>query len=529
MWTTVGSLSSIVRGVTYNKSVVRDAPDERLIPVLRATNIQDAELILISDLVYVPVSFVSQEQRLQQGDVVICTSSGSKSLVGKTGQLNRDWYGSFGAFCAVARFTSEIDPRYGGYFFEAPLYREVIRDKAAGVNINNLRHGDIEEIAFPLPPLAEQRRIVAAIETQLTRLDAGVASLKAAQAKLRRYRTAVLKAACEGRLVAQDANDEPAEALLRRILGDRGQGTGNRGRRSAGIASIEGGHKEGGHKEGGHKARPDAAQPSESQRVGAPLVGALNANNDLPALPQGWVWASIDQLSIVVRGASPRPAGDPKYFGGTIPWITVGSLTADSGTPYLTSVKDFVTEAGKEASRYIEPDTLLLTNSGATLGVPKITLIGGCINDGSVALLHVDYPLKLYLYYFLASITADLRNINQGAAQPNLNTGIVKAIVIPLPPLAEQRRIVAEVERRLSVVSTLEATVAANLRRAERLRQSILKRAFAGKLVPQDPGDEPASALLERVRGDRGQGTGDRGKGTGGGRRGRTKKAAGDG
>ncbi len=189
---------------------------------------------------------------------------------------------------------------------------------------------------------------------------------------------------------------------------------------------------------------------------------------------------SIDQLSNVVRGASPRPAGDPKYFGGSIPWITVGPITADK-KPYLTAVPETVTEEGKERSRYIEPDTLLLTNSGATLGVPKITLIGGCINDGVAALLDVGQQLKLYLLYFLDTRTGLLRGVNQGAAQPNLNTSIIKAINVPLPPQQEQERIVAEVERRLSVIEELEAAVKANLTRADRLRQSILQRAFIGE------------------------------------------------
>jgi type I restriction enzyme, S subunit len=146
-----------------------------------------------------------------------------------------------------------------------------------------------------------------------------------------------------------------------------------------------------------------------------------------------------------------------------------------------------------------------LTNSGATLGVPKITKIGGCINDGSVALLYVDYPLKLYLYYFLSSITKKLRAINQGAAQPNLNTGIVKAILIPLPPLTEQKEITEEVEHNLSVIEQLEKTINVNLKRAERLRQTILKQAFEGKLVPQDPNDEPAEKLLERIKAEKAQ------------------------
>jgi len=91
--------------------------------------------------------------------------------------------------------------------------------------------------------------------------------------------------------------------------------------------------------------------------------------------------------------------------------------------------------------------------------VPKITLIGGCINDGVAALLDVPYPLKLYLLYFLRTQTERLRGVNQGAAQPNLNTTIIKSIDVSIPPVSEQTRIVAEVERRLSVVEELEAVV----------------------------------------------------------------------
>lgn len=162
--------------------------------------------------------------------------------------------------------------------------------------------------------------------------------------------------------------------------------------------------------------------------------------------------------------------------------ITVGPLTADE-SDYLHSVPDGLTLEGKERSRYIEPETLLLTNSGATLGVPKITLIGGCINDGVAALLGVEHPLKRYLVTFLRTKTSSMRRINQGAAQPNLNTSIIKATVVPLPPEAEQHRIMAEVDRRLSLLRETEAQVDATLKRAERLRQSVLQRAFTNPSV----------------------------------------------
>ncbi len=291
------------------------------------------------------------------------------------------------------------------------------------------------------------RRIVVEIEKQFSRLDEAVTNLKRVKVNLKRYKAAVLKAAVEGKLTEEWRKAHPdvesASELLNRILAER-------------RAKWNGKSK---YKE------PQAAGPA-----------------GLPRLPEGWNWVVIEQLSNVVRGASPRPAGDPKYFGGNIPWITVGPITADHNS-YLKSVPETVTEAGRERSRYIEPETLLLTNSGATLGVPKITLIGSCINDGVAALLDVDYPLKLYLLYFLHSQTTRLRGVKQGAAQPNLNTAIIKAIKVPLPPLAEQERIVSEVERRLSVVHELEAQISANLQRAERFRQSILHRAFEGKLL----------------------------------------------
>jgi type I restriction enzyme, S subunit len=342
------------------------------------------------------------------------------------------------------------------------------------VSLNNIR--------CPLPPLPEQRRIVEKVDELLSDLDAGVAALKRAQARLKKYRAAVLMAAVSGDLTAEwraaHPNTEPASKLLDRILAERRQKWG-----AAQVAKFA----------ASGKILPKTWQ--EKYEEPSPVT-------EVPPdqLPPGWCWASIDQLSKVVRGASPRPAGDPRFFGGGhTSWITVGALTADEGI-YLRSVTESLTEAGREASRFIEPETLLLTNSGATLGVPKITLIGGCINDGSVALLDVYHPLKLYLFFFLKGQTKRLRSINQGAAQPNLNTGIVKSLVVPLPPLVEQEVINQEVEQRLSVLDATEDYIAASLTRSSRLRQSILKEAFAGRLVPQDPSDEPASALIERIR-----------------------------
>jgi type I restriction enzyme S subunit len=476
---TLGDVLRIIRGVSYKKEQASSAPRASFMPLLRATNI-GMELDF-DDLVYVPTSCVDQEQMLVAGDIVVASSSGSKTVVGKASRLTADWHGSFGAFCMGLRVVPPVDSQYICYFMQTHEYRHQISELASGSNINNLRRDHIESFPFRLAPLPEQHRIVATIEELFSHLDAAVASLQRAKANLKRYRASVLKSAVEGRLTEDWRKEHPqaedGQMLLDRILRERRE----KWERDQ-LAKFKENGKE-----------PPKNWQSKYEEPAAPDA------SELPELPEGWVWATVEQLSVVVRGSSPRPAGDPRYFGGSVPWITVGPITADN-EPYLKDVPEGLTEEGRENSRFIEPHTLLLTNSGATLGVPKITLIGGCINDGVAALLETDYPLKLYLLYFLHTQTTKLRGVNQGAAQPNLNTSIIKAIWAPLPSLAEQEQIVALVEERFSQIDAAAKTIDAELTRAKRLRQSILKRAFEGKLVPQDPSDEPASVLLQRIK-----------------------------
>ena len=364
------------------------------------------------------------------------------ATVGKLGVLTRA-AATNQAVCAIFP-PPELETKF--LFWYLRHRRADLIAQAVGGAQPNISQAILRSLDLAVPPLEEQRRIVAEIEKQFSRLDEAVANLKRVKANLKRYKAAVLKAAVEGRLVPTEAelarcegrSYETGAQLLQRILeARRGQWKG------------KGTYKE-------------------------PV--ALHTTL-LPEVSDGWCWASLEQLSVVVRGGSPRPAGDPRYFGGPVPWITVGPITADE-SEYLRHVPEGLTIEGKERSRFIEPQTLLLTNSGATLGVPKISLIGGCINDGVAALLDVDYPLKLYLLYFLRTKTHSMRRINQGAAQPNLNTSIIKATAVPLPPTAEQHRIVAEVDRRLSLVEEVEAEVEANLWRVNNLRQSVLRQAF---------------------------------------------------
>ncbi len=219
-------------------------------------------------------------------------------------------------------------------------------------------------------------------------------------------------------------------------------------------------------------------------------------------LPKRWKWVKIDEISNVVRGGSPRPAGDPKYYGGNIPFLKVRDITKDTGI-YIYTYEFTIKEAGLHKTRQIKPNTLLLSNSGATLGVPKICMINATMNDGIAAFLDLDKRSNLYLFYFWLSKTKELRNINMGAAQPNLNTDIIENYLVPYCSFEEQQQIVQVLERYFSLCDKLEVTINQNIVQLATLRQSILKKAFSGKLVPQDNLDEPASKLLERIRKER--------------------------
>jgi type I restriction enzyme S subunit len=204
----------------------------------------------------------------------------------------------------------------------------------------------------------------------------------------------------------------------------------------------------------------------------------------LGKIPRHWGLKRFGYISAVVRGASPRPAGDGRYFDGDfIPWITVGDLTKDQQV-YLTSTESMLTQAGAEQSRVIPEGTLVLSNSGATLGVPKILSLTGCANDGVLAFLDLDCNAsKQFLYYYLTSLTENLRDrVRQGSGQPNLNTDIVKALPVPWPGKDEQVEIAGYVSKenlKLDELTT-EANRAIDL--LQERRTALISAAVTGKI-----------------------------------------------
>lgn len=155
----LSEFAEVIRGVSFDKSQVFDSPGKNLVPILRAGNIQDS-LLTDSDLVFVPAQLVSPEQHMRRGDLAVCMSSGSPAIVGKSAHLEGDWAGSVGAFCAIVRFGEELHHRLGSYWFRGSAFMQWRDNNAKGANIQNLRRTELEKLPIPIPPLAEQERIV---------------------------------------------------------------------------------------------------------------------------------------------------------------------------------------------------------------------------------------------------------------------------------------------------------------------------------------------------------------------------------
>lgn len=199
-------------------------------------------------------------------------------------------------------------------------------------------------------------------------------------------------------------------------------------------------------------------------------------------VPEHWVVSKFGYHSLVVRGGSPRPAGDPTLFNGDFsPWVTVAEITKDDEV-YLTNTATHLTKKGSDQCRVFSKGTLVISNSGATLGVPKILSIDANANDGVVGFEHLNINSE-YAYYYLSTLTEGLRDrIKQGSGQPNLNTDIIKDIIIPIPPAAESLEIVQHIKniRRKFFLLTEKATSAIGLMKER--KTALISAAVTGKI-----------------------------------------------
>ena len=391
------------------------------------------------------------------------------------------------AFC-VLRSNGAVAPPF--------LFHQVLRESfidevpTYGTSPPSAREDEFLKRRIPLAPLPEQHRIVAKIESLFAKLDEGVAALKRARANLERYRASVLKAAVEGRLTErwrrENPPEETGEELLRRILAER--------RKLWEIEQLA--------KFAAKGRKPPANWKKKYKEPRTPDTAKL------PQLPEGWCWATVDQVGTVgsgiTKGGKKRDA-----IRRAVPYLRVANV--QRGHLDLSVMKTILA-SDAEIRRYSLKSGDVLFNEGGD----RDKLGRGWVWSGDLAeCLHQNHVFRVrpflrdYSSEFLSRYGNSagqewfFRRATQSVNLASINQTVLRSLPVPLPPLREQQHIVRRLANALGSAGTAGTEFTRQLNRATILRQSILKRAFEGRLVPQDPNDEPAAVLLERIRSER--------------------------
>lgn len=382
---------------------------------------------------------------------------------------------------AAIRGLSGIEPLFILYLMRS--YEDELAGRGVGTTFNAITGNQLKTFEIPLPPLPEQHRIVSKIEELFTKLDAGINELHKAQSQLKRYRQSVLKAAFEGKLTeawrAEDQEKiEPASVLLKRILKEQ--------REKWETEQLE-------------QMQAKGKMPKDDKWKAKYKEPVAPDTSDLPELPKGWMWTTLPQIGELNRGKSKhRPRNAPFLYGGRYPFVQTGDIRHANGL--IRHYNLTYSEEGLKQSRLWPAGTLCITIA-ANIADTAILGFDACFPDSVAGFLPERGQCNIYFVeFFFRTAKEALERYAPATAQKNINLAILKDLAIPFPPLAEQNLIAQEINRYLSVADEVEKTITVELKRAEQLRQSILKKAFSGKLVPQDPNDEPASALLERIK-----------------------------
>ena len=295
-------------------------------------------------------------------------------------------------------------------------------------------------------------------------------------------RQKILDLAIRGKLVPQDPNDEPASVLLERIRAEKQKMV----------------------KEGKLKAK-------DIKNESIIYVGEDNLHyekfadgsvkyieKEIPFdLPEGWAWARLKDIGKWKSGATPSRKC-LEYYDGDIPWVKTGDLNDD----YIRDVPEKISEkALKETSVSLIPgDTVLIAMYGATIGKLGITTCDVTTNQACCACCSLNGLSRDFLFYFLMQYKSEFVAMGVGGAQPNISKEKIVQVIVPIPPIEEQNRITAQISKLFACIEAIENDNS-NLRFAiHQAKSKILDLAIRVKLVPQDPNDEPASVLLERIR-----------------------------
>lgn len=451
----LGELVTIIRGVTFPASAKVHEASEHVVACLRTSHIQ--QKLRWSDIYFIPRHFVRREEQLIRRNDILMSMANSSNLVGKVCINESDDAACFGAFLAAIR-CNEVNHKYIYYFLRSNAAQSKLRASASQtVNIANISVGELEKLSVPFPPLAEQKRIAQKLDALLAQVDTLKARIDAIPALLKRFRLAVLSAATSGSLTESwrasrssgaGSGFESAEYFLERIHEER--------RLHPRI-----------------KFKPPIDPDMETRDI---------------AVPEGWVVASVSQFAECLDSMRVPVKKELRANGkGLYPYFGANGE--------VDRVDEFI----------FDDDLVLVTEDETFYGRVKpiaYQYSGKCwVNNHVHALRAHDKVGQSFLCYTLMYYDV-IPWLTGTTGRAKLTQGALMALPIGVPSADEQTEIVRRVEQLFAFADQLEAKVATAKQRIDTLTQSILAKAFRGELVPQDPNDEPASVLLERIRAD---------------------------
>lgn len=447
-----------------------------------------------------------KSRRNTRGDVPVYGSSGQVGIhdqaltkgptiiVGRKGSVGSVHYSSAPCWPIDTTYFVEAVDGLDLRFFAAQLIFLNLAKLEKSTAIPGLSRKDYDAVRCLIPPENEQKRIVAKLDELFSQLDTSLKTLRTTREKVKAYRASTLSHAVSGELSAswreeRRAAGEPiedAKVLLARILDERHAAwdAEQRAKRAA-PTKVQ------------NKLLDDETWKS---KYPAPIAPDMST---LPALPDSWCWVSLEQIGEVI---DPNPSHRmPNYTSKGIPFISSENFVDGDAIDFSIGKRVSPKVFEEQQTRFtIEENDIALSRIG-TIGKTRFLPSGVsyCLSHALVVIkIRTDLLHKRYIRLCLSSnllINQSKAGI-QSVGVPDLGMGKIRGFTFPIPPLAEQEAIVSEVEQRLSAAAHTEASLNDNENRVGAMRQTILKRAFAGELVPSDPTDEPAKVLWERIR-----------------------------
>lgn len=345
----------------------------------------------------------------------------------------------------------KIDLNFLRHFLKSSEFLEALKEQVPGGIKTEIKPKHILPLKVCIPTnVKEQREVVEYLDKQNNTIETQSTELTHQLDLVKQLRQSFLREAMQGKLVPQDRNDEPASVLLENIKAE--------------------------------KERLIKEKKIKKQKPLPPIT-----EEEIPFdIPENWVWSRLGELYDIVRGSSPRPKGDPRYWSKSrtpFHWITIADFTPFGSNGGLNDTKGFLTELGSTQSRIVKSGDLLIACSGVgSVGRSIETKIDGFIYDGLLAIRSInDKTIKEMIRYFLKFKEDQIYSVASGANWLNINIEILSNYLFPLPPLSEQQRIVAKLDELMQYCDDLEASIKESQQQNELLLQQVLREALEPK------------------------------------------------